>query len=218
MSELSPAAQAVLNAAKSAYWAFDQICPADAGVIAAAVVLALADQVAPSDAIEPRNNLPMAIENDRHRREMLAIAAELEAVPVHPPDTDVPRIAARLKELSRYVTEGPECVAREFTMRIPAQPYRDADLVLDTAARLLATWPASTPAPVPVVERLPDAEDCAPWPDELPGQHWCWFGQLTKDDADLYFQWVQCWPNYGLSYKYTHWLPYWALPLPEATK
>jgi len=45
----------------------------------AAVLKAAANQVAPSDADEPRNSLPMAIECQRIRAELLAIAAELEA-------------------------------------------------------------------------------------------------------------------------------------------
>ena len=39
----------------------------------------IADRVAPSDAMEPRNSLPMAIECQRIRAELLAIAAELDA-------------------------------------------------------------------------------------------------------------------------------------------
>jgi hypothetical protein len=45
----------------------------------AAALRAAADQVVPSDADEPRNYLPMAIECQRIRAELLAIAAELEA-------------------------------------------------------------------------------------------------------------------------------------------
>jgi hypothetical protein len=75
---LSPAAQAVLDAAFSAYWSAEQEAPNDEGMIAAAALRAAADQVAPSDAMEPRNNLPMAIECQRIRAELLAIAAELE--------------------------------------------------------------------------------------------------------------------------------------------
>jgi hypothetical protein len=48
---------------------------------AAATLRAAADQVVPSDADEPRNCLPMAIECQRIRAELLAIAAELEAMP-----------------------------------------------------------------------------------------------------------------------------------------
>ena len=69
---LSPAAQAVYNAVL-------EICPAPADEIAATALRAAADQVAPSDAMEPRNYLPMAIECQRIRTEILAIADELEA-------------------------------------------------------------------------------------------------------------------------------------------
>lgn len=68
---LSPAAQAVMTAI---IW----ISPAPADEIAAAALRAAADQVAPSDLDEPRNYLPMAMECQRIRKELLAIAAELE--------------------------------------------------------------------------------------------------------------------------------------------
>ena len=71
MTNLSPAAQAVWNAFKDA--------PICAEVKLAAALRAAADQVAPSDAMEPRNYLPMAIECQRIRSELLAIAAELRA-------------------------------------------------------------------------------------------------------------------------------------------
>jgi len=67
---LSPAAQAVLWAGLGH--------DSDHLVIAAAL-RAAADQVVPSDADEPRNSLPMAIECQRIRAELLAIAAELDA-------------------------------------------------------------------------------------------------------------------------------------------
>lgn len=60
------------------------------------------------------------------------------------PPAGIERIAARLDELADVVTQGREAVEREFTMRIPAEPYRDADLVLSTAARLLRENMAST--------------------------------------------------------------------------
>jgi len=78
MKSLSPSAQAVLDAAFSAYWSAEQEAPNDEGMIAAAALRAAADQVAPDDAVEPRNYLPMAMECQRIRRELLAIAAELE--------------------------------------------------------------------------------------------------------------------------------------------
>jgi hypothetical protein len=71
--KLSPAAQAVLDAA------INVAESPDAEAIVAAALRAAADQVAPSDAVEPRNSLPMAIECQRIRKELLAIATELEA-------------------------------------------------------------------------------------------------------------------------------------------
>ena len=73
MTNLSPAAQAVLDAA------INVAESPDAEAIAAAALRAAADQVAPSDAMEPRNYIPMAIECQRIRVELLAIADELEA-------------------------------------------------------------------------------------------------------------------------------------------
>jgi hypothetical protein len=70
MTDLSPAALAILDA----YGDFEA---ADTDAMAAAL-RAAADQVAPSDAMEPRNYLPVAIECQRIRAELLAIAAELE--------------------------------------------------------------------------------------------------------------------------------------------
>jgi hypothetical protein len=80
MSTLSPAAQAVFEAAMNTPMSPDGPRETRRLQIAAAL-RAAADQVCPSDAMEPRNNLPMAMENDRIRRELLAIAAELEGQP-----------------------------------------------------------------------------------------------------------------------------------------
>lgn len=68
---LSPAAQAVLDAFRAVPDLRD--CPS-----IAAALRAVADQVAPSDAMEPRNNISMAIECQRIRAELLAISDELE--------------------------------------------------------------------------------------------------------------------------------------------
>ena len=79
---LSPA-QAVLCAYRDLSWTPDEEDNGKylkfshkAGM--AAALRAAADQVAPSDADEPRNSLPMAIECQRIRADLLAIAAELE--------------------------------------------------------------------------------------------------------------------------------------------
>jgi len=80
---LSPAAQAVLDAAFSAYWSAEQEAPNDEGMIAAAALRAAADQVVPDQALE---DVPGRFVNgccharlQDTRAELLAIAAELEA-------------------------------------------------------------------------------------------------------------------------------------------
>jgi len=76
---LSPAAQAVLDAFLKTPG--EEPMPGwNYGRDLAAALQAAADQVAPSDAIEPRNYLPVAIECQRIRAELLAIAAELEGL------------------------------------------------------------------------------------------------------------------------------------------
>jgi len=78
MADRSPAAQAVFWAFNSKFdWIEDGIPGPQFNAIAAAI-RAAADQVVPSDAVEPRNYLPMAIECQRIRKEILAIAEELE--------------------------------------------------------------------------------------------------------------------------------------------
>ena len=76
---LSPSAVAVLDAANGccSYGPDDVLN--ESRWIAAAALEAVADQVAPSDAMEPRNYIPMALECQRIRAELLAIAAELRA-------------------------------------------------------------------------------------------------------------------------------------------
>ncbi len=74
---LSPAAQATYDAFNRIGLYNEPSFETDRKALAAAL-RAAADQVAPDDAVEPRNNLPMAIECQRIRRDLLAIAAELE--------------------------------------------------------------------------------------------------------------------------------------------
>ena len=72
MTNLSPAAEAVYDA----FICTPVECETKQAL--AAALRAAADQVAPSDATEPRNHIPMALECQRIRAELLAIAAELE--------------------------------------------------------------------------------------------------------------------------------------------
>jgi len=48
--------------------------------------------------------------------------------------TDINKLAARLRELSHAAADGRWS---EFSMRVPAEPERDADLVLQTVANEL---------------------------------------------------------------------------------
>lgn len=84
---LSPAAQAVLDAfykGGGRLDCLDRFARYDERI--AAALRAAADQVAPSDLDEPRNYLPMAMECQRIRADLLAIAAELEGT--NPSESD----------------------------------------------------------------------------------------------------------------------------------
>jgi hypothetical protein len=76
MTDLSPGAQAVLDAAFSAYWSAEQEAPNDAHVIAAAALRAVADQVVPEDVIWISEDAQVVGQDIREQ--LLAIAAELE--------------------------------------------------------------------------------------------------------------------------------------------
>jgi len=81
MTELSPQAQAVLDAAFAAYWSAEQEAPNDEGMIAAAALRAAAAQVVPP-ALEKewrdRNQALPLTKMVEIRLQLLAIAAELE--------------------------------------------------------------------------------------------------------------------------------------------
>jgi hypothetical protein len=78
--ELSPAAQAVRDAAFSAYWSAEQEAPNDEGMIAAAALRAAADQVVPEEPLYGGDQRWMWERDARQacRKKLLAIAAELE--------------------------------------------------------------------------------------------------------------------------------------------
>jgi len=87
MTDISPAAQVVKDAAQDAYWLWDSMCPADAETIAAAALRTAADQVMPEEprptGMRPCGDTYSAREIRRAERmklrdELLAIATELE--------------------------------------------------------------------------------------------------------------------------------------------
>ena len=73
--QLSPAAQAVRDAAFSAYWSAEQEAPNDERMIAAAALRAAANQVVPPD---PCGYDCCITQCERIRADLLAIADELE--------------------------------------------------------------------------------------------------------------------------------------------
>jgi hypothetical protein len=92
-------------------------------------------------------------------------------------------------------------------------PTFDSDLVefgrrCYNLAQQHVSQPYKLPEPVPVSERLPGPEDC-----DKRGRCW-WFtptdgnpGPFRSADWSLYAGWRQ---------QYTHWLPHWALLVPDA--
>lgn len=80
----------------------------------------------PRRALEPQTK--HILEQDRRR------VAERQAarLVVRAPFTNA--MVRRLREISHAVTQGPEALRRECSMRVPAEPDRDADLVLASAA------------------------------------------------------------------------------------
>jgi len=91
--------------------------------------------------------------------------------------------------------------------------------VVGVVRAALARWGTPAINPVPVSDRLPGPEDCAPWPDEPDATPWCWAAKCVDDG----WEWTQL-SMLGLRSDtlgriiagggWTHWLPHWALPVP----
>ena len=81
------------------------------------------------------------------------------------------------------------------------------------ARAALARWGRPAVEPVPVSERLPKDSDCGWWPNEKKPEcyQWCWLWDGSK--------WERCQVEHMLGCKlpdvFTHWLPHWALPVPQ---
>ena len=60
----------------------------------------------------------------------------------HPKEVPLQVIAARLNELATAITKGRDSQEREFTMRIPAECDRDADIVINEAANRIGALQA----------------------------------------------------------------------------
>jgi hypothetical protein len=83
---------------------------------------------------------------------------------------------------------------------------------LDRARAALARWGCPAIDPVPVAERLPGPEDC-----DAEGRCW-WLKQAANPEHDLL---TPTWhlqrhgPAGSTFFKFTHWLPHHALPMPQ---
>jgi hypothetical protein len=91
---------------------------------------------------------------------------------------------------------------------------------VDGLRAVLARWGRPAVEPVPVDERLPGPEDCAPWPGEPDANPWAWAAKCV----DGGWEWIQL-SILGLDSDtlgrmiagggWTHWAPHWALPVPQ---
>jgi hypothetical protein len=76
--------------------------------------------------------------------------------------------------------------------------------------------------PIPIASALPGPEDCTPWSDDPDSQSWCWVAK----GLDGEWEWMQLSMDHFHSYLgrimpgqgYTHWAPWWAIPLPGVTE
>ena len=114
-------------------------------------------------------------------------------------------------------------------MCIPAQPLRDADLVMTRAATMLQQQqhmlglacqeldnfmeqqqaaPAPAVVAVAVSERLPEQGDCD-------AEERCWVHVPRR--ATPFPSWTLLWKGHLQPY-HSHWLPFHAIPLPQAGK
>jgi hypothetical protein len=112
-----------------------------------------------------------------------------------------------------------EEVSDEFLCKAPGE----------VRARLASVLRYGRPsvAPIPVSERLPGPDDCAPWKDQLGTDRWCWVLQRSnKFPTGFIFEWVQTSIDFQREDLYNqihrdtyttlclHWAPYWAMPIP----
>ena len=115
----------------------------------------------------------------------------------------------------------PQCVAdgclEEAARQEPGSPLQE---LLAEARAALARWGRPAVEPVPVSERLPGPEDCAPWPDEPDAAPWAWAAKCVAGG----WEWAQL-SMLGMGSDslarsvagggWTHWAPHWALPVPQ---
>ena len=97
-------------------------------------------------------------------------------------------------------------------MRDSARPMQITEDRLKRACAALATPPPEPLRPIPVSERLPEAEECV---DEL-----CWLWEPDINGHEDLGHWTLAHTHWvtDVNTDATHWLPYNAIPFPEVTQ
>jgi hypothetical protein len=142
-----------------------------------------------------------------------ALCAELVGAWIKGDDIAGPMVRARY-ELARPEPQGPTDAELIRAYQAAYQPAWERGEYygchVDGLRAVLARWGRPAIEPVSVSERLPGPEDC-----DAEGQCWLWrtdgieeFWELVIPSYNIHeYNWTSQW-------KYTHWLPHWALPVP----
>lgn len=85
---------------------------------------------------------------------------------------------------------------------------RDFDTALDGVRQALSRHGHQPPQPIPLSERQPTEADC-----DAEGK--CWFHAFQLGDYDYDWGWKLLDRTHGISWSGGHWLPHWALPVPQ---
>lgn len=89
----------------------------------------------------------------------------------------------------------------------PVMGCDSLQIVVDNARAVLARYGRPATIPIPVSDRLPGPEEC-----DAEGKCWWWI----VDQPGEFPYWIFAHGDVVAWAGYTHWLPYWALPLPIA--
>lgn len=109
---------------------------------------------------------------------------------------------AEIERLVRLFEGDAECIAAEQPDLIS---LTDQDLL--SAVRLLSKFAQRLEDPVPTTEKLPGAEDCD-------SNGYCWWGNEAIAGSSHPVFSCSCWKYSARVGDGSHWLPYYALPLP----
>ena len=115
--------------------------------------------------------------------------------PVQPTDEELSEFATDWWKGFSYPEQGAD-------MATPVTDIIHPWHFVDFLRAALQRWGRPAPEPVSVAERLPTAADC-----DADGVCWWWSRDMTG--------WFFCFAADGDRSEWTHWLPHWALPVPQ---